>query len=981
MSDQRFRFSRRGFLEATGFALFVSALEGCGRAPRQMAMAPVRQVEGAIPGKSNDYGIVCGGCNAVCGVLAKNRDGRPIKLEGNPEHPVTRGGLCATGQAALLSLYDSQRLVKPRLDGKDSEWGTVDTMIVAALEKIRGGEGTVRILTDTIVSPTRQAKIDEFLAQFEDGQHVSYDPLSCSAILDAHEQTHGARVLPRYRFDKASVVVSFDADFLGTWISPVQFAADYQAGRVPQGEPPEMSYHVQFEARMSLTGSNADWRETLLPGETGRVIRHLAKLLAEKAGNKVPEGTLDESPVETKSIEDLADRLWHAKGKSLVVCGSQDKATQVVCNFVNELLDSYGNTLDIQNPSNQKQGNDQALASLLDAIKAGKVNALFIAGVNPVYELPMGSQLAERFKQIPLVVSFSEQDDETSAACKVVCPEGHWLEQWSDAEPVSGVVSVAQPAIRPLGDTRSLISSLTVWMGQAPNDFRAVQDYWKNHLYGRRQNEETSFQAFWDVAVHDGFATLKTEAAETSFTAPETLVTSMAGAGDRQLELILYPKVSLLAGRHANNPWLQELPDPISKATWDNYVCIATRKAAELGIRTGDVVRVKAGDAEPVELPALVQPGQHERSIAIALGYGRRGTDRFERIGPPWIEARRTTGPNGRVGTNVAPLLHWTNGQLRYDGLSVEVEKTRQRVPLARTQKYDWLELPDDVKLRGGERRHNVEQTTLEAYRENPIAGHHAPHEFEELWPDDHPYTGHHWGLIVDLNKCTGCSACAISCQAENNVPVVGRDEIRRNREMHWIRIDRYYTGEDDNVDVVYQPMMCHHCDHAPCETVCPVIATAHSEEGLNQQIYNRCVGTRYCANNCPYKVRRFNWFNYAHPDEIQNLALNPDVTVRTRGVMEKCSFCVQRIQDAKLEAKRTGVPLSDGDVQTACQQSCPSSAIVFGDLNDPESAVSKAAKMPRCFQVLAELNVRPTVGYLRVVRHREGGEEPVHHV
>jgi Fe-S-cluster-containing dehydrogenase component len=978
MSESETRFSRRSFLEATGFALFVSALEGCGRAPQQKAMSPAQQFEGAIPGKSSYYATVCGGCTAACGCLAEVRDGRPIKLEGNPDHPISRGGLCATGQAALLSLYDSKRLTGPRMDGADTDWETVDATIMAALEE-KDDATTVRVLTGTINSTVRQAKIDEFLKRFQDGRHVSYDALSSSAILDAHQQTHGTRVLPRYRFDVADVIVSFDADFLGTWISPVQFAVEYQAGRAPDNESGQMSFHAQLETRMSVTGSNADVRVPVLPNDFGLTLSHLAKLIADKAGKTVPEGTLSESPIRHDVLTELAERLWHARSKALVVCGSQDVQVQALCNLLNELLEAYGNTLDTQSPSNQRQGNDGDLVALLDEIEGGKVDALFIAGVNPVYELPGGTRLAEQLKTIPLAVSLSDQDDETAAICKFVCPEGHWLEQWSDAEPIAGVASVAQPTIRPLGETRSLLSSLAAWTGQKTDDLQTIRNDWQKNVY-TRSSQESSFQAFWDHAVHDGFVVVEPNATKiASFTPPETL--SDQTSPDKELTLVLYPKVGLLAGRDANNPWLQELPDPISKTTWDNYVCIGTELAKSQQVATGDVVRVAVDGVEPIELPALVQPGQHEQSIAIALGYGRKGTDRFEKVGPQWIEARKTTGPNGFVGTNVAEFLNLAGKQLSYVRSGVRLEKVGRHTELARTQKYHRLEVPKNVQQPGAERRPNVEETTLSAFRKDPTAGHHAHHEFEELWPDDHPYTGHHWGLIVDLNMCTGCSACVIGCQAENNVPVVGRDEVRRNREMHWIRIDRYYEEQDGRVDVVYQPMMCHHCDHAPCETVCPVIATAHSDEGLNQQAYNRCVGTRYCANNCPYKVRRFNWFNYAHSDEIQNLALNPDVTVRTRGIMEKCSFCVQRIQEAKLEAKRTGTPLNDGDIQPACQQSCPSNAIVFGDLNNPESAISKAAHSPRCFQVLAELNVRPTVGYLRVVRNREGGEEPTHHV
>lgn len=976
--------SRRAFLKASGFALFVSALEGCGRAPVQYAKSLLDQPEGAAPGKSDFfYASICGGCTAACGILVKNRDGRPIKLEGNPDHPLSRGGLCAVGQASVLSLYDSHRLKQPLAGGNEADWNRVDAEITARLAEIRQRGGAVRFLTESLVSPTRKAAVERFLSGFEGGRLVSYDPLSCSAVLDAHQKTHGERILPRYRFDRAEVIVGFDADFLGTWISPVEYTVAYRDGRVPSDQSAAMSYHVQFESRVSLTGANADRRQALPPDQIGAVLSRLARRIAERAGVSVGHPTPPDSPGDATELDDLAERLWHARGKSLVVCGSQDVDAQVTCNHLNALLDNYGSTLDILQPSRQRQGNDAQLTAFLQELAEGKVDALFVAAVNPVYDLPGGERLRDSLKRVPLLVSFSTHADETAELADYVCPEGHWLEQWTDAEPVAGKVSVGQPAIRPLGNTRSLLTSLAAWSGKTRSDYESVQEFWKEHVYPRK-NHDGPFQAFWDKSVHDGFAAVQPNAVPAIAPPAITLLPSKVAAfqPDR-FTLVLYPKIALLDGRHAHNPWLQELPDPISKVTWDNYVSVGPETARRLGIRDGDLLRLESSDGvpAPLELPALVQPGQHEACVAVALGYGRKGTDRFAGIGPQWIEARWTTGTNNLVGTNAAPWLRLESGELHYERPGVTVTKTGRKNLLARTQQYQKITVPEDLQLPGGERRPNVEETTLGAYHEDPTSGRHVHHTYEDLWPNDHPYTGHHWGLVVDLNKCTGCSACVIACQAENNVPVVGKDEVRRNREMHWIRIDRYYSEARESVDVLFQPMMCHHCDNAPCETVCPVLATAHSDEGLNQQVYNRCVGTRYCANNCPYKVRRFNWFNYAHPDEQENLVLNPDVTVRTRGVMEKCSFCVQRIQEAKLEAKRLGMPLADGQIRPACQQSCPAGAIVFGDLNDAESEVSKASASPRCYQVLSELNVRPTVGYLRIVRNREDGERTAHHV
>jgi molybdopterin-containing oxidoreductase family iron-sulfur binding subunit len=452
--------------------------------------------------------------------------------------------------------------------------------------------------------------------------------------------------------------------------------------------------------------------------------------------------------------------------------------------------------------------------------------------------------------------------------------------------------------------------------------------------------------------------------------------------------LILYSKVGMPDASHAYNPWLHELPDPISKVTWDNYVCLSPALAAGLGVGDGDVVRLEtgAGGDRPgeLELPAFVQPGQHDRVVAVALGYGSLLSERFANIGPPWLQAGPTVGPDGLVGKNAARFLAWIGGSLRFGLDGVRLTKTGRHQPLASTQSYHQVAVPQHLTLPGQERRPIIRETTLAAYRQEPapatisrtaMGGPALPGATEDLWPADHPLTRPHWGMVIDLNACTGCSACVVACQVENNIPVVGKDEVRRQREMHWLRIDRYYTERDGGVDVAHQPMLCQHCGNAPCEVVCPVLATVHSDEGLNQQVYNRCVGTRYCANNCPYKVRRFNWFDYAHDDRLQNLVLNPDVTVRSRGVMEKCTFCVQRIEEAKREARQ---PLRDGALQTACQQSCPAQAIVFGNLNDPTSRVARLAVGPRSYQVLGELNIRPSVSYLSLVRNRpaDGGGE-----
>ncbi|MCC6861208.1 MAG: TAT-variant-translocated molybdopterin oxidoreductase [Bryobacterales bacterium] len=929
---------RRAFLKAAGFSFAASVMAGCSRAPVQRAMPYLDQPGGVIAGRPVYYASTCAGCAAGCGVLVKTRDGRPIKLEGNPEHPLSRGGLCAAGQASILGLYDSLRLKHPLMEGKQAAWQKVDEEILRRLK----GAGAVRVLSHTVNSPTALWAIAGFLAQFKDGRHVMYDPLSCSAIPDAHEQTHGVRAVPHYRFDRAEVIVSFDADFLGTWISPVEYTAAYRAGRDAEATR-RSCWHAQFESRLSITGSKADRRVRLAPIEVERSLHQLASLVESGAPQDAPP-----------HLQEAAARLRKAAGRSLVVCGIQSAEAQVLCNTINHKLGNYGATVDLEKPSRQRAGSDRALASLLEELRGGKVDALFILGANPVAELPGGVALAAHIRKLPLSVSIVEREDESAAATRFVCPDHHYLESWSDAEPVAGVVSFTQPVIRPLGGTRSSIESFSLWSGRPKTAQELVRERWSGKVN-------------WEESLRNGFARIESPAA-----APRAFkavaVPPREAKPAEGYELVLYPKAGMLDGRHAYNPWLHELPDPITKITWDNYACLAPAAAAKLGVAEGDVVRIEGGPVS-VELPAVLQPGQDERTVAVALGYGRKASARFAKVGPAWLDSRgASVGANGLVGTNCAGLLAFDGASLRYSRAGIRIVRTGRRQALAATQDHHTLAAPG-----GGPARPIIQETRLAE-----LTKHERKHETHpDLWPEDHPYTGHKWAMAIDLDACTGCSACVIACQVENNVPVTGKDEVRRKRAMHWLRIDRYYTGTPDEVEVAHQPMLCQQCDNATCETVCPVLATVHSSEGLNQQIYNRCVGTRYCANNCAYKARRFNWFDYPRDDRLANMVLNPDVTIRSRGVMEKCTFCVQRIQQARLEARRRGEPLRDGDIRTACQQSCPAQAIVFGDMNDPNSKVSRLMRSGRAYKVLEEINVRPAVTYLKIVRNRtrEGGE------
>ncbi len=972
--------SRRGFLQLVGFGITSAGLASCSRGPAVHAVPALEVSRELVPGRAYWIASTCGGCEAGCGVLAKCRDGRPVKLEGLPGHPVSRGGLCPAGQGSILSLYDSRRFDGPQratsAGHQPASWTAADAELIAAFERVRAAGGRVRLLTGTAHGPSTRTAIRGFLDSFGDGELVVYDPLSVSAIADAHAATHGARILPRYRFDRARTIVSFDADFLSTWISPVEHTAAYTAGRALDADPPRMSRHFQLEARTSLTGCRADVRRRLAPRDVGPALSGLCALLERHAGVAGRLAGADESAPHRGLLERMADELWATRGESLVVAGANDEGVQVLVNHANELLGGYGTTLDLERPSRQRGGDDRALERLGAELAEDSVDVLIVQGANPGYDL--GGRLpVDRAK---LLVCCAQAPDETTAHAGWVCPEPHFLEAWDDGEPHTGALVLRQPTVPLLRDGRTLRESLARWSGDARSDRELLRDHWRAEVFPR-QTARSDFDEFFDRALHDGHVVLPADGPRVSAFRADAVrpLDRAAPPAEGALELVLYAKAGMLDGRHGHNPWLHELPDPVSKITWDNYACLSPATAKSRGLAEGDLVRVDLADGSgAVELPVHVQAGQHDEVVAVALGYGRAGTDRFTAVGPRWLEGRRTVEPGGVIGASAATLVGSAAGRRRFDGAAATVTPVGGAVELAATQDHHSLTLPGSLAPKGHEVREVVFSGSFDDWRADPggaVHRHALPED--DLWPEDHARATT-WGMTIDLARCTGCSACVVGCQAENNVPVVGRDEVLRHREMSWLRIDRYYQGEGDDLRTLHQPMLCQHCDHAPCESVCPVLATVHSSEGLNQQVYNRCVGTRYCANTCPYKVRRFNWFDYPHESELENHSLNPDVTIRTRGVMEKCSFCVQRIQEAKAEAAREGRAVRDGEVAPACQQSCPADAIVFGDLKDPDSRVARLAADPRAYVVLEELNVRPSVRYLAHV-HNGASEEHGH--
>ncbi len=944
--------SRRDFFKLMGLSA-AAAMVACQRAPVQKIIPYVARPDEVTPGLALWYASTCNGCSARCGLLLKTRDGRPIKVEGNDEHPVSRGGVCAVGQASVLSLYDASRARFPSRAGTRVAWTELDADVTQALHKAAEAGQGIRVVLPWHLGPTAEAAVKRFLAAYPTALTVRDEPLGeLAAIAEAHRVTHGVHAVPDYRFDKATVIASFGADFLGTWVSPVAFTRQYTEARDAAGQR-RMARHYQVEAMMTLTGASADRRFVVAPSELPLVLGDLVRRLALKAGRELPGlPTLPAPALDEATREELAKALWAQREGALVVAGGDDVATQVLVNTANALLGNEGRTVSLS-AGTALDADALSLEALLTELRAGTVGAVLFLGANPVYTDPRGEELATLLKGVPLTLSTSDRRDETALHTGLHAPEPTALESWGDAEVRQGVVSLRQPAVAPLHETRSAVESLLQWAGAPQAHYDFLRARWEEEVFPRVDAAGLGFGAFWDDALRRGVATLPGARTEAPAFREESLAKALAGVARPSVdwELVLYPTVAVRDGAVTNNGWLQEVADPITKATWGNPACIAPARAEALGLKDGDVVNVRAG-GRTVSVPVLVQAGTHPSVIAMPVGYGRTRAGRVA----------------DGVGVNVYPLTAVVDGRARRAVPGVTVEATGEQQALALTQTHHRLE-----------GRPHVREAELAAFLANPRAGNEAQaghggggHSLS-MW-SGHEYKGHRWALAVDLSACTGCSACVVSCQAENNIPSVGREEVLRRREMHWMRIDRYYQGDEANPQVVHQPMMCQHCENAPCETVCPVLATVHSSEGLNQQVYNRCVGTRYCANNCPTKVRRFNWFDYPHDEPLERMVLNPDVVVRSRGVMEKCSMCVQRIQESKAAANREGRPLRDGDIQTACQQSCPAKAIHFGDANDPDSQVARLAKDGRAFRLLEELNIGSSITYLTKIRNTGSG-------
>ncbi len=959
---------RRDFLKALGFGVGAVTLAACQKVPVHKSIPYLIKPEEVTPGVANYYTSSYNGQ----AILVKTREGRPIKIEGNPDDLIGKGSLDAQAQASVLDLYDATRLQNPVLKGDESSWEAIDGFIKTELASVGAGGKKIRMVSSTIHSPSTKEVIAEFTAKFPTAKLINYDAISYTGIIQANQNSFGKAVLPHYHFEKADVIVSFSADFLGTWISPVEFMGQWVSNRNNKSlQNKKMSRHVQFETGMSMTGTNADTRIPIKPSEEGLALLNLYNALS---GTTLPGSKALSSKTTDTAIALVAKELFAAKGRALVVCGCNDVAMQVMVNAINSLLGSYGNTIDLDNPSYQYAGNDAEFVEFINEMKRGEVEAVFFMDANPVYDYFNSKDFTQALNKVRLKVSFADRNDETASLCQVVAPNHHYLESWGDDNIFAGYYTIVQPTINPVYNTRQAEQSLLIWSDNLVKDYYSyIKNNWETKLL---PTVGLSGQLGWESLLQKGL--IKT--ADQPLSAyifnkdlsgiAQNIVNrskEMIAGGSNAVELQIYQNVSIGNGKKANNPWLQELPDPVSKVTWDNFAAIAPKYAEKLGIKEGDVLKVSSGN-HTIELPVLLQPGQAQQTVSVALGYGRT------------LSGKVGSG----VGKNAFPFHIFKNGTFQ-SAAPATISTTGDVYVLAQTQTHHSYE-----------GRNIIRETTFNKYSKDPSSanGHGAEHKTYTLW-NEYNRPQYNWVMAIDLNACTGCGACVVACNAENNIPVVGRDEVRRRREMHWIRIDRYYSFQEgkesiteekeinklenlDNVSVVYQPMLCQHCDHAPCETVCPVLATVHSSEGLNHMAYNRCIGTRYCANNCPYKVRRFNWFNYWNDARFDNylnnehvqLVLNPDVTTRFRGVMEKCSMCIQRIQAGKLKAKIDQRSLKDGEIKTACQQTCPTNAIIFGNVNDPESEVAKALKSERTYYVLEELNVQPGIGYQVKVRN-----------
>ncbi len=959
--------TRRDFLKYVGFTTAAATIASC-EGPVRKAIPYVVKPEEITPGVANYYASTLFNGFDFANVLVKTREGRPIKIEPNKE---ANGQTNARVQASVLSLYDSGRLQEPIVNGTETSWENIDKEIPNKLKNIIASGKEVVLLTGTCASPSTKIVVEKFQENFGEIRHVVYDAVSESAALDAYEAMFGVRTLPDYDFSKAKMILSFAADFLGDWQGG-GFDRSYMMGRKP--ETGNMSHHVQIEANMSITGANADKRIPLKPSDQVFALLNLYNALTDN--NLTSKAT----PVDGE-INALVANLKAAGDKAVVVTGLQDKNAQIIALAINEYLSS--SVIDKENPKNIRHGNDSEVVTLLEDMKAGKIGALITYNTNPVFTMPKSKVFEDALKNISLTIAFSMHEDETAKAMQYVLPTPHYLESWGDVMHQENHYSIIQPTIKPLFNTRQFQDSLLIWM----DDDQSFYDFMKENFVGD-----------WNKVVHDGFVKMEVEIVENSEELPEldmaAVAVELGKTKSNDFELVLYTKKSMGDGQMANNPWLQELPDPITRASWGNYITMSPADAVKQGISNttqdngaldGDTVDITVNGVTLNNVPVYIQPGQADGSIGLALGYGRTQGVKEEMI--QGVNAYKFYRDFNNNQSDV--IMSTPNGNHEFACVQLHHTLAGRHDILKEVSLHDYI----NGDSHDWNHKHKFSMDHQEVTPEKA-----------DLWTSYDDSTGHKFNLSIDLTACTGCAACVVACHAENNIAVVGKEEVRKSRDMHWLRIDRYYTSDVPtreaakeeglsrvetyhglervaaNPQVAFQPVMCQHCNHAPCETVCPVAATSHSKQGQNHMAYNRCVGTRYCANNCPYRVRRFNWFRYNENDEFDfnmnddygKMVLNPDVVVRSRGVMEKCSLCIQMTQSTILEAKKEGRTIKDGEFQTACVNACSTNALVFGDVNDKESEVAGLVEDKRAYHLLDFVGTKPNVVYQVKVRNEE---------
>jgi MoCo/4Fe-4S cofactor protein with predicted Tat translocation signal len=964
--------SRRAFLRVMGASLALAGVSGCSSQEAEKIVPYVRQPEQIVPGKPLWFAsaISLGGYGV--GVLAESHMGRPTMVEGNALHPDSLGGIDPRVQATVLTLYDPDRSQVVSRRGEIDTWDGFVVAAIAALDAARPAKGRgVRVLTETVTSPSLARLIREFLKELPEARWHQYEPVNRDAARAGARMAFGDDVAARHDFAKADVILSLDADFLSEGPGHLRSAREFSARREPDASPSGMNRLYVVEPVPTITGAMADHRLPLRYGDVALFAEEVARKLGTPfagQGPEAPEGR-------ARWVDAVAADLQNHKGTSLVVAGGQQPAyVHALAHAMNEALGNVGKTVSYIEPVEAEpvdQG--ESLRDLVRDMEAGQVGVLLILGGNPAYKAPADVAFGKAMAKVAFTAHLALHEDETSALCQWHVPEAHELEAWGDVRASDGTATIQQPLIAPLYGGRSALEVVAALLRrEARGGYEIVRETWK----GDREGED--FEAFWRTSVHDGLVKgteAKAKEVKLQGSRPSSSP-APAPAAEKGLEVVFRPDPTIHDGRFANNGWLQELPKPLTKLTWDNAAMVSYRTAERLGLAREEVVELKLG-GRTVQAPVWIVPGHADDVVSVQLGYGRTRA--------------------GKVGDNIGFNAYAIRtAEAPWSAAGLEVRKTGRTYEMASTQNHRNVETREaSVEER---KRDLVQVATLAEFREDPHFASQKEHaeglpESMTLYPEIEgsvsrldretikapPPEGYAWGMVVNLNTCIGCNACVIGCQAENNIPVVGKVEVQRGREMQWIDVDRYYHGKDlDNPDTYHQPRLCMHCENAPCEVVCPVAATVHDAEGINNMVYNRCVGTRYCGNNCPYKVRHFNFFQYSDlATPSLKLLNNPDVTVRARGVMEKCTYCIQRINAARIAAESEGRRIRDGDFQVACEAACPTRAITFGDVNDPNSRVSKAKADPRNYGLLTDLNTRPRTTYIARLRNPNPELEP----